>query len=317
MRMFPIFPQFRELELSDRRDIERIVSEFPPYSDFCFTNLWTWGQYGPNLVSKLNGNLVVRYSVIGSSGFEWTFAGTKQVNETATVLLEHLASTGESRELVRIPQAVANSLDMQIFHVVEDRSGFDYVLSTKALALMTGGRFADMRSRLSRIRRKDCRLVDLDLTDSQNRARILKVVTAWESFNDRRVVDDASFRRACFAAEKFAFDKLLSSPAVFETLTCFSLFVDGVISSFDIGETIGEYFVSYFAKSSMEHKFSAQCLIHLEAVDLLKQGVHFISVQEDLGIEGLRFAKARYRPVGFLKKYSVRFRPDSVNQDDV
>lgn len=60
--MISEFPQFKKLELADKKDIEKFTSKFPPYSDFNFVSMWSWDIRGEMRVSQLNGNLVVRFT---------------------------------------------------------------------------------------------------------------------------------------------------------------------------------------------------------------------------------------------------------------
>ncbi len=53
--MLPKFPNFKKIELSDRKDVENITSRFPPYSDFNFSSLWAWdleGEMGLSILSS-------------------------------------------------------------------------------------------------------------------------------------------------------------------------------------------------------------------------------------------------------------------------
>ena len=60
--MIPTFPNFKKLEISDKKEVEEYTSNFPPYSDFNFTSLWAWDTNEKRMISKLNGNLVVQFT---------------------------------------------------------------------------------------------------------------------------------------------------------------------------------------------------------------------------------------------------------------
>ena len=60
--MIPQFPEFKSLELSDKKDIESFTKRFPPYSDFNFVSMWSWDIKEEIRISQLNGNLVVRFT---------------------------------------------------------------------------------------------------------------------------------------------------------------------------------------------------------------------------------------------------------------
>ena len=60
--MIPEFPEFKKLELSDKEEVEKITSKFPPYSDFNFVSMWSWNIENKIWISQLYGNLVVHFT---------------------------------------------------------------------------------------------------------------------------------------------------------------------------------------------------------------------------------------------------------------
>lgn len=86
--MIPEFPEFKKLELSDKKDIEQFTSKFPPYSDFNFVSMWSWDIKGEMRVSQLNDNLVVRFTDYLTGEPFYSFLGNNKVNDTAEKLLE-------------------------------------------------------------------------------------------------------------------------------------------------------------------------------------------------------------------------------------
>lgn len=56
------FLEFKKLELLDKKEVEKITSKFPPYSDFNFVSMWSWDVKEELRISKLNNNLVVRFA---------------------------------------------------------------------------------------------------------------------------------------------------------------------------------------------------------------------------------------------------------------
>ena len=59
--MITQFPDFKPLELFDKKYIETFTVQFPPYSDFNFTSIWAWNTNDKFQISNLNGNLVVLF----------------------------------------------------------------------------------------------------------------------------------------------------------------------------------------------------------------------------------------------------------------
>jgi hypothetical protein len=59
--MIPQFPKFKKIDLADLKEIEQFTKQFSPYSDYNFISLWAWNINDAVCISKLNGNLVVRF----------------------------------------------------------------------------------------------------------------------------------------------------------------------------------------------------------------------------------------------------------------
>ena len=86
--MIPEFPQFKKLELSDRKDLEKFTSKFPPYSDFNFVSMWAWDTKGEMQISQLNGNLVVQFTDYINGKPFFSFLGDSLVLDTIKTLLD-------------------------------------------------------------------------------------------------------------------------------------------------------------------------------------------------------------------------------------
>src|SRR3989344_9175835 len=97
--MIPKFPQFKNLELSDKKDVEKFTSQFPPYSDFNFVSMWSWDVKGEMRLSTLNDNLVVRFTDYLTGKPFYSFLGNNKVNETAQTLINLSKKEGLKPEL--------------------------------------------------------------------------------------------------------------------------------------------------------------------------------------------------------------------------
>lgn len=73
--MIPEFPQFKLIELSDKGSVEKVTQKYLPYSDFDFISMWCWNIKGKIKISKLNNNLVVRFTDYLSGNPFFSFLG--------------------------------------------------------------------------------------------------------------------------------------------------------------------------------------------------------------------------------------------------
>lgn len=304
--MIPIFPQFKKLELPDRKDVESFTSGNPPYSDFNFASMWLWDHKGDTIISNLNGNLVARLSDSRTGESFYSFIGADKCNETVSELLEYLGHHGLIAELMFVPEVSANELNGGKFLVVEDRDNFDYVFCAKQLSGVAGSKYSGMRTKIRHFERNDYQFLRLDLADKSSQAKLLNCVESWTHLKSNHRTIEESWVIRCLEAEQIAFKRLFYFPELLDPLTCFGLFVDGVLSGFSIGEIIQDYFLLHFHKSNYRHRGTNEFLFQQMARNLCESGINYLNNQEDLGLQGLRRAKSSYRPVHFLKKYIVR-----------
>mgnify|MGYP003393366771 CR=1 FL=1 len=304
--MIPSFPQFKNLEVSDRSAIESYTKSFPPYSDYSFASMWLWDHNSDTVISDLNGNLVVQLCDIRSGESFYSFIGTTDCDNVAEQLLEHLASQSLTPELKLIPEVSAQKLDHTRFEVSEDRDMFDYIQCTKQLALMLGSGFEGHRRNIRKFPKQDAEFRELDLSDATNQAKLRDCVACWTELKNNHGRPREDWEIRCFEAEQISFQRMFQSQDLLEAMTCSGLFVNGVLAGFSVGEIIHDHFLLHFHKSDYKHIGTIEFLFQQLAILLLKREIHFLNDEEDLGLPGLRLNKSRYRPVNFLKKYTVR-----------
>lgn len=313
--MISAFPRFKKLELSDREEVERFTLGFPSYSDFSFVSMFIWNPNDETLISRLNGNLIARLLEIRTQKTLYSFFGTTKSNDTATELLRFIERNGMEPELRVVPEFVISHLDKQVFQVSEDRDNFDYVLSTKDLSYMEGGKFESIRPKIRAFKNNAYEFRKLDISNPVNRSKILQCFESWADLKNRKTEPVDPAFSICVQTEAFAFQKLMASGLkLFESLICFGLFVDSVLVGFMIGEIVGEDCLIHFGKVDYKHIGTFQFLHQQTARSLLEMGITYLNSQEDLGLQSLRFAKSRYRPVHFQKKYTVRLKR---SQDEI
>ena len=87
--MIKDFPEFGQLELSDKNEIFELTKDFLSYSDFSFSNMWSWDiALSKRGFSKLNGNLIIRMFNYKTNKPFFSVCGLNKPNETIEVLLK-------------------------------------------------------------------------------------------------------------------------------------------------------------------------------------------------------------------------------------
>lgn len=298
--MIPKFPKFVKLSISHKPHIEKHIAKFPPYSDFNFTSLISWGdeQIG---ISSLNGNLVIRFNDYVTNEPFYTFLGTNKINDTIKTLLEEASKNRLSAHLKLIPEAAIKA-DPEIFkkfHIEEDRDNFDYIYLLEEAREFKGKKHRDKRNFMNRFKKlyKSSHKI-IDLSDPKIQKEVLDLFFHWQKLRGRKKAD---VENELSAVKKiFEFSKNLS-------LICIGIYINKKLVAFSINEVLSDgYSMNLFEKADITYQGIFPYLRHITSVYLLELGSKFLSHEQDLGIEGLRKSKMSYNPHFFLKKYTIK-----------
>lgn len=299
--MIPEFPNFKKLELSDKEDIEAFVSNFPPHSAFNFTNLWAWDIRADREIAKLNGNLVVRFTDYETGDPFLSFLGSNKCENTVFTLLSFAGDSKILPKLRFITEESIRHLQSANLHIEEDRNNFDYLFSPSKLAELQGAKFKDLR-RLAKKFSKEYpdavfRLKDPSDVSIQNKIHL--TLRQWEH---RKKVQN----KICdLRFEEKALRRLLED-AKNHKLILSCIFLHGEMLCFGIDEALpNRNAVSHFIKadnsfSGIYEFFNRELAQYLTTLDIKSW-----NWQQDLNIKTLRETKLGYRPVDFLKRYTV------------
>ena len=302
--MLPQFPLFKNLELSDKVDIDTITSQYPPYSDFNFVSMWSWNVEGEMKVSQLNGNLVVKFTDYITAEPFLSFLGTNRISETVEALLTLSHATGMQEQLRLVPEISIQGLDETKFVLQEDRNHFDYILSLETLADYEAGRLtghASFNRRLLEEHEPFLTMKTLDLNDAQNRQEIVSLTTIWMK---NKVEQNKSFlshledavKRYLYITENKYHDSFVSV----------GIFHKSKLIAFTINELVDpDYSICHFMKGDNSFKGIYSHLVTKTAQEILKTGRKYINFEQDLGLKNLRQSKKTFNPVSFLKKYNL------------
>lgn len=300
MQHFPKFPKFKKLSLKDKAVLYEFTKKYPPYSDYNFVSLWSYDVEEDTLISNLNDNLVIRLRDYISNEFTYSFLGDYKVVETIQELIGFIEGTGLTPELKLIPEInIQHDRDLisHNFAIQEDRDNFDYVFSLKDLSELPGKNYGSKRNKINKFLRDHptATVQQLDLTNRENHQHLLYVFSHW---GEERETEDT-------AHEFKALKRLLKDSADLN-LICIGVLINERIEAFTIVEHIPQKFsIAHYSKADPKIIGIFEFLYKSMADKLLKQGSEFFNREQDLGLEGLRAAKLSWRPVYFLKKYTI------------
>jgi len=306
--MLPQFPIFKAIELEDKEEIEKITQKYPPYSDFNFASMWSWDIRGEMRVSKLYDNLVIRFTDYITDKLFYSFLGDNRTTETAEELLKISKNENLKLELRLIPEISLKNIDLGKFIIKEDRDNFDYIYSTKKLAILPGAEYSNMRRLVNNFgkKNKNISIRTLDLSLVEDRLEILKLDYLWKK-NKNQDFDTEN--------EYEALNRLLSSANYF-SLRNIGVFVENKLIAFTINENnSNQHATSFFAKFDVHYKGSYFYSMKRTAESLLEGNYEYLNCEQDLGLPGLRFCKESLRPVEYLKKFTLKAKSPHLGLD--
>lgn len=301
----PIFPEFKHLEFGDKTTIENFVSNFPPYSDFNFTSMWSYNVDESIIISQLNNNLVVRFEdYLGGKPF-FSFIGKNNVNQTIDILLNYSIKDHFSNSLKLIPEEVINSIDYTnevSYSVKEDPDNYDYMLSLPAISSLMEIPNTSFYSKQKLIRKfwrenPNIYVKVLNMQDLTMQNSMLQVFHEWKKQKGR---NDLEVNHEFCALERLIeYSKNLN-------LVTVGLFNNENLIGFEINEYVAnKYVMAHFAKALPQYKGIFEVLYVSIAKETYNKGYEFVNIEQDLGIQGLKDAKKLWRPAFLLKKYII------------
>ena len=296
--MIPEFPNFKKLELTDKEEVEKITSKFPPYSDFNFVSMWSWDIKGEMRISKLNNNLVVKFTdyLIGSPFF--SFLGENKLLETAQNIIDFAKKTKASSVPCLVPEEIAKNLSNSGFCIKEDRDNFDYIYSVSSLSKMdhwtqnSSGKYIR-----SFIKKCPDYVVKHSCIKECGRDEFMEMFKKWAKNKDIENYLEFNEYKALERVFKIK-DKNVNT---------ISIYIHNLLVGFTIYEILpSNYAISHFAKADTEYSNAINDLLNWEEAKILDlHGVKYLNWAEDLGIPGLRKLKEKYKPSFLFKKLII------------
>lgn len=299
--MLPQFPKFKKIEISDRKAVEAFTKVSPPYSDFNFTSLWAWDGDGERMISKLNNNLIVRFTDYSTHEQFLSFLGNTKPEHTACELIRYAKSQGLAETLRLIPEVSIKDIGSSLLNVQEEKQHFDYIYSIAELASMAGVALKTKRHMANKFEREhpDWRLEVTDLKDVSTQKNILSILHEWgekkKLINENYELEheEIAIRRLCETAASHA-------------LIVGAVFANNAMRAFTIEELLPDHYsLGHFWKADNQYAGTYDFLARKMAIHLASNGVTHWNWEQDLGVESLRRSKSSYRPISFLKKYSI------------
>jgi uncharacterized protein len=299
--MIPKFPKFKKLEIDDFHAIEKFTRQFPPYNDFEFASLWSYNTLGANLISLLNDNLVIKIQDFITGDFFYSFLGYNHIKDTIEILINRSKKENLGNKLFLVPEINFSQTDslQKYFLIQEDPNSFDYILSVDEIAKLKGKKYYDKRNLVNRFEKfyKNHIVKDLDLSNKATQQEIESLFYVWEKRKGKQ--------RSETAIELTAVKKLFELTNILKILANGVYYNNQLIGFTTYHKVHKEYAIMTFEKGDTFYEGIYAFLNHQAAKNLQKLGCIYLNYEQDLGIPGLKRAKMLWRPIFFLKKYTI------------
>jgi hypothetical protein len=287
---------FRTISMADRPWITAALqqSQFQG-CEYCFSNNLAWYRAYDSRIASFQGFYIIAafgtedgipdVTVPSGSG-DWD-ALLRELRETLCPHGEPLRLTGVTREMAaflqtRFPDAVWQP----------DAAAFDYIYHTEDLIALKGKRYHKKRNHLHQFRnRYDWTFSELTEADAE-----ACIAFSANLYNQKDGYSDRSSVVEQYAIHTFFthFQELGLCGGV--------LRVAGKLVGFSIGEPLNRNtFVTHIEKADIAYQ-GAYTALTQAFTERFAAGYPYLNREEDLGIAGLRQAKASYYPAYLLEK---------------
>lgn len=264
--------------------------------DYTLANLWGWQEFY-RLEWQFDADLCwIRQN--DSKPVFWAPIGDWNKVDWLAIINALSGST-----FIRVPEEL-----LKIWRkVAEDRMSFEdsrgqweYLYLQRELAELPGNRFHKKKNHLNSFIKTygppDYRIVEPDMIDA-----VLAVQDDWCQWHE---CDES----ASLQAENDAIKRVLTHWKTFRDLVAGSLYVDGKMIAFSVGEKLDERNLGVQYEKGLNGYKGVYQAMNTEFAKNAGKGYEWLNRAQDLDEEGLRQAKTSYMPAGYLRKYKVCFK---------
>jgi hypothetical protein len=288
---------WQKLTSHNLKKLHSHYKNFEPYSDLNVVNLWgymsdsaRWFQFGDTVVYELwrYTSNEKYYSILGK-------------NDSARALKQLLSSeqTNESLVLDNIPHTTIKHLVKNIpdLEYTEDHDNHDYIFKVESMANFSSRKLRKRHASYRKLIRShpgiQVRLLDQNTATDKRAMFVL-----FKQWVKARKSED-------WQAEHKALKKALNIKDF--PIICIGAFHNDKLIGFTVNEPVKNgYYQGHFGKVNYSYP-SLGLLLEHETAKFMNAHFHskFINLQQDLGIEGIRYYKNSLGPCKKLKKYKI------------
>ena len=288
--------EFRPLALHDKPLLDAALAADPPeISELTFTNLWVWRRKRSVGIARDEDGAIALLCEEHGERFFLPPINAPDIAGAAARLLAHARREGFAFSLRRAPATLAHSLAAAGFPAAPDRDSFDYVYVVRDLAMLEGRHFDGKRNQIRQLTQAhECVFAPLD---DAAVADCLALEEQWCNLRSCHLDEGLSAEQEAIGACL----RMRRELGVFGGVVR----VDGSLKAFAIAERLGpDTAVVHFEKADPAITGLYQLINHWLCREALG-AFAFVNREQDLGIPGLRQAKANWRPDHLVEKWTI------------
>lgn len=289
---------FNKLEYNDINKVKDTLYKYAPSwaNDFTITGLFMWRDYLNVYVAYEEEGIYIYQLVDGIYLFypplcEDRSAGYKKI-------IDYSMQNDLRYGFYPLDRADLDILDKNgISYEVEESDNYnDYLHYVKDLARFRGKKFHTLKNHVRQFEKRYPGFKFARISDSN----IDQIKAFMQSFAEQKQDEELD---ATETEELIKITEILDDLGAYNMIG-HCIFVDGEVVGFELGEIVGEMYYSHIQKANREYAGAYPELVNMVANELIGKA-KYINREEDLGNEGLRFSKLKYRPFDFVKKCMV------------
>jgi len=300
MSAMPDFPEFRAVELDDRKAIEALFRGISPeVSELNYTNLFMFKHVHDYMLCVLNGNLIILAKSYADEPYFMPPVGDKDIPATVSAMMDYMKSVG-GRPVIELAgeEFIEKYIGPDPSYAYEiDHDSSDYVYDTRELIELAGRKFHDKKNLRNRFEksyagRYEYRPLAPDLIEGA-----VDLTNRW--CKEKCTLDSPSTfgeTEATMCALR-NFDNLSTKGGV--------VLLDGNVEALSLGEELNpDMVVVHVEKANADfaglYQYMSSEFLAREFPDYT-----FTNREQDLGEPNLKKSKLSYNPVRMVYKYRV------------
>jgi len=304
--MLSTFPEFGPLLLDHKEDYERLVAEYPPFSDISFATLHIWWNLEGKLeLSVLNENLVLHYHLpFDNENSGYCLVGTHDVDASIQTIFDYLKEQKHPQQLVHVPEFVVDHIQHRHNFVIEEELDYnEYILDSQALASLQDPAHGRTRRKVNRFLReveeRKVEFKELDLSQPDVQEELYDAIVSWShkapSANDPENTEHHAIKQTLAHATKLGIRHT-------------GLYVDDKLYAIVLYHRPQgkQYYIMHHLKVDYSIPYIFDYMTHHIATKAVEDDVNFLNMEMDLGIDRLRQHKMGLRPVEFFRKFTIK-----------